>query len=473
MKKFMDKDFLLSTDTAVELYEKFAKDTPIIDYHCHLVPSEIAENKQFANITEAWLYADHYKWRAIRACGFEEKYVTGGEGVSDYDRFRAFAETMPSLIGNPLYHWAHLELQRYFGIYEPLSPATCDEIWEKCNAKLKEGNMRARDLIKMSGVKVICTTDDPADTLEYHIQIQADKTFDTKVLPAFRPDKAVNIEKGGFKEYINEKLSVTAGVEIKDIDTLLEVMVKRLDFFESLGCKTSDHGMDYVPYVPCTASEADSIFKDALAGITLSSEQADKYKTFMLQFFASEFTKRNWVMQIHYGVIRNQSYTNFKKLGPDAGFDTIAGYDCVRNGLQLLNSFENSGNLPKMVFYSLNPVENAAIDAMCGCFNGNTSGIKSKIQHGSAWWFNDHLEGVRDQLKSFAATGVLANFVGMLTDSRSFLSYTRHEYFRRILCDYIGGMIDRGEYPADMETAGKIIYDISYENANKFFGFNA
>ena len=473
MKKFMDKDFLLSTDTAVELYEKFAKDTPIIDYHCHLVPSEIAENKQFANITEAWLYADHYKWRAIRACGFEEKYVTGGEGVSDYDRFRAFAETMPSLIGNPLYHWAHLELQRYFDIYEPLSPATCDEIWEKCNKKLAEGGMRARDLIKMSGVKVICTTDDPADTLEYHIQIQADKSFDTKVLPAFRPDKAVNIEKDGFKEYINEKLSVTAGVEIKDMDKLLDVMVKRLDFFESLGCKTSDHGMDYVPYIPCTISEADSIFKDALAGKTLTSEQADKYKTFMLQFFASEFTKRNWVMQIHYGVIRNQSDTNFKKLGPDAGFDTIAGFDCVRNGLQLLNSFENARNLPKMVFYSLNPIENAAIDAMCGCFNGNTSGIKSKIQHGSAWWFNDHLEGMRDQLKSFAATGVLANFVGMLTDSRSFLSYTRHEYFRRILCDYIGGMIDRGEYPADMETAGKIIYDISFENANKFFGFNA
>ena len=473
MKKFMDKDFLLSTETAVELYEKYAKNTPIIDYHCHLVPAEIAENKQFSNITEAWLYADHYKWRAIRACGFEEKYVTGGEGVSDYDRFKAFAETMPSLIGNPLYHWAHLELQRYFDIYEPLCPETCDAIWEKCNKMLAEGGMRARDLIKKSGVKVICTTDDPADTLEYHIQIQADKSFDTQVLPAFRPDKAVNIEKDGFKEYIKDKLAVTAGVEIIDMKTLLDVMVKRLDFFESLGCKTSDHGMDYVPFTPCTEAEADSIFKDALNGTALTDEQADKYKTFMLQFFASEFTKRNWVMQIHYGVIRNQSETNFKKLGPDAGFDTIAGYDCVRNGLKLLNSFELAGNLPKMVFYSLNPVENAAIDAMCGCFNGNTSGIKSKIQHGSAWWFNDHLEGMRDQLKSFAATGVLANFVGMLTDSRSFLSYTRHEYFRRILCDYVGGMIDRGEYPCDMETAGKIIYDISFENSNKFFGFNA
>lgn len=472
MKKFMDKDFLLSTDTSVELYEKYGKIAPIIDYHCHLVPSEIAENKQFSNITEAWLYADHYKWRAIRACGFEEKLVTGGDGVSDYDRFNAWAKTMPNLIGNPLYHWTHLELQRYFDIYEPLSEKTCDSIWERCNKKLASGNMKARDLIKMSNVKVICTTDDPADTLEHHIKIQKDSSFTTKVLPAFRPDKAVNIEKDGFKEYITEKLSATAGVEITDIDSLLDVMTKRLDFFEELGCKTSDHGMDYIPYAPCSAKEADAILKAALSGEALTAEKADKYKTFMLQFFASEFTKRNWVMQIHYGVIRNQSDKNFMKLGPDAGFDTIAGYDCVRNGLKLMNSFETSGNLPKMVFYSLNPVENAAIDAMCGCFNGNDKCIKSKIQHGSAWWFNDHLEGMRDQLKSFAATGVLANFVGMLTDSRSFLSYTRHEYFRRILCDYIGGLIDRGEYPCDMDMAGKMVYDISFENANRFFEFN-
>ncbi len=471
MKNFMDKDFLLSTPTAVKLFEDYAKNTPIIDYHCHLVPAEIAENKQFSNITEAWLYADHYKWRAIRACGFEEKYVTGG--ASDYERFKAWACTMPNIIGNPLYHWAHLELQRYFDVTTPLTEKTCDEIWEACNAKIATGNMRARDLINMSEVKVICTTDDPADSLVYHTQIATDSTFDTKVLPAFRPDKAVNIEKPGFKEYITETLSVASKIEIKSIDTLLEAMASRLDFFESLGCKTSDHGMDYVPYAPCTAKEADKIFKTALAGKKLTTEQADKYKTFMLQFFASEFTKRNWVMQIHYGVIRNQSDKNFALLGPDAGFDTIAGYDCVRNALQLLNSFEAAGNLPKMVFYSLNPTENAAIDAMCGCFQSNDKGIRSKIQHGSAWWFNDHLEGMRDQLKSFAATGVLANFVGMLTDSRSFLSYTRHEYFRRILCDYVGNLIENGEYPADMETAGKLIYDISFENANRFFGFNA
>lgn len=473
MKQFMDKDFLLSTPTAVALYEQYAKDAPIVDYHCHLVPAEIAENKKFKNITEAWLYADHYKWRAIRACGYEEKYVTGG--VSDYERFKAWACTMPNLIGNPLYHWAHLELARYFDIHTPLSEKTCDEIWEKCNAKLADEPeaMSARGLINESKVKVICTTDDPADSLEYHKQIAADPTFTVKVLPAFRPDKAVNIEKDGFKAYIEEKLAVSYGSAITNLDTLLDAMVKSLDRFAALGCKTSDHGMDYVPYAPCTAEEADAIFKAALAGETLTNEQADKYKTFMLSFFAGEFTKRDWVMQIHYGVIRNQSDKNFALLGADAGFDTIAGYDCVRNALKLLNSFEKADSLPKMIFYSLNPTENAAIDALCGCFQGNDRGIKSKIQHGSAWWFNDHIDGMRDQLKTFAATGVLANFVGMLTDSRSFLSYTRHDYFRRILCDYIGNLIENGEYPADLETAGQMIYDICYRNAIEFFGFDA
>ena len=470
MKKFMQNDFLLSTATAEKLYKDYAEKTPIVDYHCHLVPAEIAENKQFKNITEAWLYADHYKWRAIRACGFEEKYVTGG--ASDYDRFKAWAATMPNLLGNPLYHWTHLELARYFDIHTPLNEKTCDEIWEKCNAALASGKMGAKDLIKMSDVKVICTTDDPADTLEYHEKIAADKDFDTKVLPAFRPDKAVNIEKDGFKEYIADKLSKSYGNSIQCLDDLLSAMLKSLDHFEKLGCKTSDHGMDYVPYEPCSAKEADEIFKTALSGKKLTAEQADKYKTFMLSFFASEFTKRDWVMQIHYGVIRNQSSKNFALLGPDAGFDTIAGYDCVRNALRLLDSFETAGNFPKMVFYSLNPVENAAIDAMCGCFQGNDKKIRSKIQHGSAWWFNDHLEGMREQLKTFAATGVLANFIGMLTDSRSFLSYTRHDYFRRILCDYVGSLIENGEYPDDIEAAGQIIYNISYKNALDFFGFN-
>lgn len=472
MKKFMDKDFLLSTPTGVKLFEKFAKDTPIIDYHCHLVPAEIASNKQFSNITEAWLYADHYKWRAIRACGFEEKYVTGGEGVSDYDRFCAWANTMPRAIGNPLYHWTHLELQRYFGFNKPLSGKTADEAWEKCNAMLTKGNMGAKDLITKSNVKVLCTTDDPADTLEYHIEIAKDKDFAAKVLPAFRPDKAVNIEKDGFAEYIAEKLEVTYGSKIENIDELCACMEKRIEFFASLGCKTSDHGMDYVPYSPCTKEQADAVYKKARSGEKVTDAEADMYKTYMLTFFAVEFAKRDWVMQIHYGVVRNNSDKNFKNIGVDAGFDTIAGHDCIRNILKLMNYFENATELPKMVYYSLNPIENAQLDAMCGCFQGNDKGIKSKIQHGSAWWFNDHLEGMRDQLKTFAATGVLANFVGMLTDSRSFLSYPRHEYFRRILCDYLGRLVDGGEYPNDMEMLGEIVKGVSFDNANKFFGFD-
>ncbi len=473
MKNFMDGSFLLSTPTGVKLFEDHAKNAPIIDYHCHLVPSEIASNKQFSNITEAWLYADHYKWRAIRACGFEEKYVTGGEGVTDYDRFCAWAKTMPSLIGNPLYHWTHLELQRFFDFYEPLSPKTADKAWEICNAKLTGGNMGAKDMITSSNVKVICTTDDPADSLEYHKQIASDKDFATKVYPAFRPDKAVNIEKAGFAEYISQKLAPVYGSKIDSIDDLCDCFVKRLDFFEEMGCKTSDHGMDYVPYAPCTKKQADEVFKKAMRGEALTVLEGDMYRTYLLQFFAREFTKRNWVMQIHYGVIRNNSDKNFKNIGVDAGFDTISGHDCIRNVLGLLNSFEADNALPKMVFYSLNPTENALIDAAVGCFQGNDMGIKSKIQHGSAWWFNDHLEGMREQLKSFASIGVLSNFVGMLTDSRSFLSYPRHEYFRRILCDYVGKMVDNGEYPADREALGEIINNICFDNANKFFEFNA
>ncbi len=469
MKTFMDHDFLLSTPTAVRLFDEYAEKTPIVDYHCHLSPAEIAENKSFRNITEAWLYGDHYKWRAIRACGFEEKYVTGG--VSDYERFKAWAHTMPRLIGNPLYHWTHLELARYFDIHTPLSEATCDEIWNACNEKLTAGNMGARDLIRQSGVKVLCTTDDPADSLEHHAALAVDKSFETRVLPAFRPDKAVNIEKPGFKEYITETLEKAYGKNISDLNSLLDALSARLEHFASLGCRTSDHGMDYVPFAPCTAAEADRIFKKALVGQTLTASEADSYKTFLLSWFAERFTERDWVMQIHYGVIRNQSDKSFALLGADSGFDTIAGYDCIRNALQLLNAFEAAGHLPRMVFYSLNPNDNAAIDAMCGCFQGNTRGIRSKIQHGSAWWFNDHLEGMRGQLKSYAATGVLANFIGMLTDSRSFLSYTRHEYFRRILCDYLGGLVERGEYPNDIETVGQTVCDISYRNAMEFFGF--
>lgn len=468
-RKFMGKDFILSTKTAQYLYDHYAKDLPIIDYHCHINPEEIAKDKEFSNITECWLGGDHYKWRAIRACGYPEEMITG-KSSSDYEKFEAWAATMPGLIGNPLYHWTHLELARYFNITKPLTPATCKEIYDICNEKITSGKMSVRQIIKASNVETICTTDDPADDLKWHIELAKDESFKTKVLPAFRPDKGVNIDKDGFVSYI-KLLAGSENTEITDIDSLLSVYVARIDFFASLGCLTSDHGLDYLVYSPCEKAEADAIFKKALAGEKVTQEEADKYKTFLLMFFAREFNKRDWVMQLHYGTIRNNSDKNFKAQGPDRGFDSIASYDCIRNGLAFLNALEGEDAIPKMIFYSLNPIENAAIDTMCGCFQENKKGIKSRIQHGSAWWFNDHLEGMRDQLKSFAATGVLANFVGMLTDSRSFLSYTRHEYFRRILCDYIGGLIERGEYPDDLEMAGKIVADISYYNTKNYFGF--
>lgn len=470
MKNFMDENFLLSTPTAEKLYHTYAEKMPIIDYHCHINPREIAEDHRFANITEAWLYGDHYKWRAVRACGYEEKYVTGG--VSDEERFRAWASTMPSLIGNPLYHWTHLELKKYFGITKPLSPETCDEIYAECNEKLKGENYSVRELIRRSNVSLICTTDDPADDLRYHKQIAADKTFETKVLPAFRPDKGVNIELPGFAEYITGPLSDASEIEIRDLDSLLAAYVRRIEYFETLGCRTSDHGMGYIPYAYADSDEVNAILQKALNGEVITTEECDKYKTYMLLFFAKEFARRDFVMQLHYGVIRNNSDKNFEKLGADSGFDTIAGYECTRNVLALLNAFEMADALPKMVLYSLNPCDNAAIDAICGCFQGNDRKIRSKIQHGSAWWFNDHLEGMREQLRTYAAEGVLANFVGMLTDSRSFLSYTRHEYFRRILCDYIGGLVERGEYPNDEKTLGKIVSDISFYNTKEFFGFD-
>ncbi len=472
MKTFNDENFLLSTETAKELYNNYAKDMPIIDYHCHINPREIAENIKFSNITEAWLYADHYKWRAIRACGHREELVTGGEGVSDYDRFAAWANTMPSLIGNPLYHWTHLELKKYFGITEPLSGKNCKAVWDKCNSVIAQEDFRVKDIIKMSGVKLVCTTDDPADDLRYHKIIAEDRDFETKVLPAFRPDKGVNIELDGFCEYIKNILSPSSGILIEDLDSLLAAYSQRIEYFAQLGCKTSDHGMGYVPFALADSDEVDSILKKALRGDTLTSEECDKYKTYMLTFFADEFSKRGWVMQIHYGVIRNNNKKAYAKLGVDSGFDTIAGYECIRNLIRLLDVFESNDILPKMVIYSLNPTENAAIVAACGCFQGNSDGIRSKIQHGSAWWFNDHLEGMREQMRTLASEGVLANFVGMLTDSRSFLSYTRHDYFRRILCDYVGGLVERGEYPCDMEICGKIISDICYNNTKEFFGFD-
>lgn len=467
MVKFMSEDFMLSGSTARKLYHGYAENMPIIDYHCHIDPKQIAENKKFNNITEIWLGGDHYKWRAIRSNGVEEKYVTGN--ASDYDKFKVWAATLPKLIGNPLYHWSHLELKTYFGYDGVLDEKTCDKVWELCNDKLREDAMSVRGIISRSNVKVICTTDDPVDSLIYHKAIAKDKSFGTTVLPAWRPDKGVNIDKDGFAAYI-AKLSCASGVEIKDFASLTEAYCRRLDYFDSFGCRASDHGLDYIVCrKDYTEKDLDKIIASALSGKKVTLDDAERYKSALLLFFGREYKKRGWVMQLHYGVARNVNTLMFKELGPDTGFDAIANTNSIPALAQLFDAMNRRGDLPKTIIYSINPAENTPIVTVMGCFQGPEA--KGKLQHGSAWWFNDSSIGMRAQLRELAACGVLGNFIGMLTDSRSFLSYTRHDYFRRILCDVIGEWVDRGEYPDDIEYLGSLVRDISYCNAEKYFDF--
>lgn len=476
MKPFLCENFLLKTETAKALYHNYAEKLPILDYHCHVSPREIAEDKKYANITEIWLGGDHYKWRAIRSAGIDEKYITGD--ASDYEKFRAFAYTMPKLIGNPLYHWSHLELKRYFDYDGHLSPATCDEVWELTAKKLAKDSMSVKNIIRSSNVEVICTTDDPADSLIYHEMISADKNFDVRVLPAFRPDKGLNLERPGYAEYI-AKLGEAAEINIVNIETLKEAFCKRLDFFVSHGCLASDHGLDnFVPFaLRSSPDEENEIFKKALSGARISDTEAAVFKTAMLYFLAAEYTKRNIVMQLHYGVNRNVNSVMFKKLGPDTGFDIIDGTMSCVNLTKLLDIFYKGGVLPRTVIYSVNPADNALIASMIGAFQyGNSNGDGSsislpRVMHGSAWWFNDNRSGMIEQMTNLANYSVFGGFTGMLTDSRSFLSYTRHEYFRRILCDLIGGWVENGEYPADFEALAELIMDISYNNTKNFFGF--
>lgn len=468
MKQFMDKDFLLSNETAKTLYHDYAAKMPIIDYHCHINPAEIAENRQFKNITEVWLGGDHYKWRAMRSNGVDEKYITGD--ATDREKFQKWAETLPKAIGNPLYHWTHLELRKYFGYEGVLNGETAEEVWNLCNEKLQSGNLNVRDIINMSDVKVICTTDDPVDNLEYHKQIAADSTCNVKVLPAWRPDKAVNIEKETFSAYIRH-LAEVSEIAITNLESLFVALNIRLDFFHNMGCRASDHGLDYVLYNAASAEEVDAIFQKALAGETVSYDEMEKYKTALLVFLGEAYAKRGWVMQLHYGAIRDNNKDMFAKLGPDTGFDCINTRNCAEGTAAFLNALQVKGQLPKTIIYSLNPNDNASIGTIIGCFQG--SEVAGKIQQGSAWWFNDTKQGMIDQMTSLANLSVLGNFVGMLTDSRSFLSYTRHDYFRRILCNLLGTWVENGEYPADMTTLGQIVSDISFNNTNKYFGFNA
>lgn len=467
MKEFMDKDFLLSTETAKKLYHAYAASMPIIDYHCHINPREIAENHVFKNITEAWLGGDHYKWRMIRSNGVEEKYITGN-AVSDREKFQKFAESLPMAIGNPLYHWTHLELQRYFDCTIPLDGDSAEEIWQLCNEKLQQPEMSVLGLIKKSNVKVICTTDDPADDLCWHKKIKADGLCSAEVLPAMRPDKIMAIEKAGFKEYISV-LGQAAGVEIHSVQDIYTALHQRMDYFAEMGCKASDHGLDYAFFRPAEAGQIEAIFQKALAGEMLDSCEIESYKTALLLFLGREYYDRKWVMQIHYSVQRNVNTKAFREIGADAGFDCMAQNPCGQDLVRLLDAMAQADHLPKMILYSLNPNDNALLGTVIGSFQG--SEIAGKIQHGSAWWFNDSKTGMTDQLTNLANLSVLGNFVGMLTDSRSFLSYTRHEYFRRILCRLLGAWVEDGEYPYHEKRLKKIVEDISYGNAQRYFDF--
>ncbi|MCM3609939.1 glucuronate isomerase [Planococcus sp. MERTA32b] len=462
----MDENFLLENETAIRLYHDYAKDLPIIDYHCHLSPKEIYENKKFKNITDIWLYGDHYKWRVMRTNGVDEEYITGN--ASDYDKFMAWAKTVPMLIGNPLYNWTHLELQRFFGIQEVLNEQTAPGIWEKVNALLDSDEYRARDFIRNSKVNVVCTTDDPTDSLEYHLKLRDDTDFETKVFPSFRPDKALEINKEGFTEWVG-KLQKVSGLKIDSYESFLEALKSRVEFFHSVGGRVSDHALDTMMYADTSEEEAKTYFERALSGEKVSVEGEKIFKSYTLTFLGKLYAKHEWVMQFHINALRNNNSRMLKELGPDTGYDSMNDETIAKPLARLLDSLERENALPKTILYSLNPKDNNTIAAMIGNFQGG--GVPGKIQFGTAWWFNDTKSGMLDQMQTLANMGVFSRFIGMLTDSRSFLSYTRHEYFRRLVCTFIGNWVENGEVPNDIEFLGGIVEGISYQNAKEYFDF--
>ena len=461
---FITDDFMLKNKTAERLYRSFAKDLPIIDYHCHINPKEIYEDKRFEDITEVWLGGDHYKWRLIRSNGVIEDEITGG--ADSKTKFLRFARALQKSIGNPMYHWTHLELKKYFNYDGILSADTAEEVYRLCNAKLKEPEMSARGIINASNVEMIGTTDDPIDSLEWHIKLASDASFKAKVLPSFRPDKAVNIEKPGFAEYI-QALGNASGIDIKSVSDVKDALTKRLDFFCEHGCKVTDHGVDYLAFSPASDSEIERIFSKAIQKEAVTADEADKYKTAVMLHLGREYAKRNIVMQIHFNVQRNPNKRLLDSIGPDTGFDCMMTKDCSIALTGFLNALDLTCSLPKTIIYSLNPADNEMIDTVIGSFQG--SEVPGKIQHGAAWWFSDTKSGMEAHLRSLANLSILGNFVGMLTDSRSFLSYTRHDYFRRILCSVIGEWVEDGEYPDDEKALGEIISGICYYNAKRYF----
>lgn len=467
MKKFMDKDFLLQSETAKELYHNHAAKLPIIDYHCHLDPREVAEDHRFCSITELWLGGDHYKWRAMRANGVDERYITGD--ADDREKFRKWAETIPYTFRNPLYHWTHLELRTAFGIYELLNPDTADRIYDECNEKLKQPGFSARELMRRYNVETVCTTDDPADTLEYHRQIR-ESSFGIKVLPAWRPDKAMAIENPEtYKAYVT-RLSAAADTDIVSYDSLLEALHKRHAFFASQGCRLSDHGIDRFYDEPYTAGDVRGIFARVMEGKVPGAGDVAKFRSALLHEFAVMDVESGWVQQFHYGPIRNNNSRMFARIGADGGFDSMGEFATAQQMAHFFDRLDSEGRLTKTIVYNLNPAANEMVATMMGNFQDGS--VPGKMQWGAAWWFSDQKDGIARQLEVLSLQGLLSRFVGMLTDSRSFLSYPRHEYFRRVLCNIIGRDVEEGELPAEeMPRISRMVEDICYYNAKRYFAF--
>lgn len=469
MKEFMDTDFLLESDTAKHIFHAFAEDEPICDYHCHLSPKEIYENRRTESISELWLSGDHYKWRIMRAVGADEELVTGN--ADGKEKFRVFAKALQMSVGNPLYHWAHLELRRYFGIDTPLNEKTADDIFDRANETIANGDFRPQTLMKRSKVKFVCTTDDPIDSLEYHkLLSKSENNYSGAViLPTFRPDKALNITQNGFAEYV-DLLGKSADIKIKSVGDLIDALYKRADFFAETGCRVSDHSFGKVPYSEAEESEVNEIFLKALGGEKIGADNAEKYMTYVFSALCRKYHELDWGCEIHIGALRNNNTRMFAKLGADAGFDTMQDGKTAEKLNLLLDSLDKTDELPKTVLFDLDPKDDIILASVIGNFQH--PGKVCKMQYGPAWWFLDTKDGMTKQMKTLASVGVLGGFIGMETDSRSFTSYARHEYFRRIFCNIIGSWIENGELYYDEEIIKKLISSVCYKNAVKYFGFD-
>lgn len=465
MKPFITDTFLLKNKFAEELYFRFAENQPIIDYHNHLPPKEIAENRQFENITQVWIGGDHYKWRAMRTMGVNEKFITGD--ASDKEKFAAWAKTVLNTLRNPLFHWTHLELARYFDVYDLLSEKNADQIYENVSAQLQTPEKSVRGLLKMRNVETVCTTEDPIDTLEYHQALKNDD-FEIKVSTAFRPDKAILIDNEDYNSYI-DKLGESAGIEIKSYKDVQDALLKRIEYFHANGCRLCDHGLNNISFETFTDSEINSIFETKRKGETLTPHQIEQFKTAILLFLGETYHSFGWVQQYHLGALRNNNARMLKVLGPDTGWDSIGDFSQAANLSRFLNTLDSKDKLAKTIIYNLNPADNEIMATMIGNFNDGS--VKGKVQFGSGWWFLDQKDGMEKQMNALSNMGLISTFVGMLTDSRSFLSFPRHEYFRRVLCNLLGNEIESGELPEDLDLVGKVVADICYFNAKEYFNF--